>query len=878
MEAAARRMEDLEQKTQELQNQKEAQSSSHKAFFGRREELSGRMNELDKELFRLDSQKEKLDENSESLMNHMWSEYELTYNAAIPLRKEEYISLPALKKDCGTVKEEIRALGNVNVNAIEDYKEISERYTFMNGQRNDLQEAEEALKQVIKELDTGMKKQFMEQFVDVTIRYGVHPAAIDRWKKILGIILNIALLLLIDGLLVYTFINEGNRIYKGTIIKILLIVTGNILFLVLLFWGEKICSAIKNTTFLRIADVILLLATPGIVFMLVQMVTWVSGYKNKAVSTFKGLVKMSLLMEQPYLTLNLIIYAIFFIILIILFRKINIASSALCYLFIILAMVNYYVMEFRGEPFQLLDIVGMGTAAEVVGEYSFKIKLMLGIPLIYALVFGEFVLKFQKLELGKKSRKNTAARFGVLAVIVITLCFTIRPILQKLDAVTLWQINRIYKEQGYISSLVKEIKYFYIEQPEGYSVGKTVELAQEIEDGENIVSETDKSESEESVDNTAADTSETVTPKNIILIMNESLTDFENVGEIKSNVEILPYIRSLNKNVKHGQLHVPTFGAGTARSEYEALTGNSMSFLPSGSVPYQLYVRDPEYGLADILKSQGYYTIAMHPNKAHNWNRASVYPCMGFDEFISLENWGEEHRELLRNYVSDKATFEKIISLYEEKDADEKLFTFCVTMQNHGGYTVEDRAGFEPTVKLGYDTEYPLAETYLSLARESDSAFKELLEYFEKVDEPTMIVMFGDHWPKIEEEFMAKLLGGNRQSLGLVESQQSYTTPYVIWTNYPSETVEEDFSANYLGSYMLQLAGLEMPGYNQFLMNLKEQLPIIGVGAVCDKDGNWYANDALPDDYKKLMTDYNILEYNNQFEKKDVIESLFTLK
>lgn len=73
--------------------------------------------------------------------------------------------------------------------------------------------------------------------------------------------------------------------------------------------------------------------------------------------------------------------------------------------FIILAMVNYYVMEFRGEPFQLLDIVGMGTAAEVVGEYSFKIKLMLGIPLIYALVFGEFVLKFQKLELGKRAER-----------------------------------------------------------------------------------------------------------------------------------------------------------------------------------------------------------------------------------------------------------------------------------------------------------------------------------------------------------------------------------------------------------------------------------------------------------------------------------------
>ena len=110
----------------------------------------------------------------------------------------------------------------------------------------------------------------------------------DRWKKILGIILNIALLLLIDGLLVYTFINEENRIYKGTIIKILLIVTGNILFLVLLFWGEKICSAIKNTTFLRIADVILLLVTPGIVFMLVQMLTWCQDIRIKQCQHLKA--------------------------------------------------------------------------------------------------------------------------------------------------------------------------------------------------------------------------------------------------------------------------------------------------------------------------------------------------------------------------------------------------------------------------------------------------------------------------------------------------------------------------------------------------------------------------------------------------------------
>ena len=76
---------------------------------------------------------------------------------------------------------------------------------------------------------------------------------------------------------------------------------------------------------------------------------------------------------------------------------------------------------------------------------------------------------------------------------------------------------------------------------------------------------------------------------------------------------------------------------------------------------------------------------------------------------------------------------------------------------------------------------------------------------------------------------------------------------------------------------MLQLAGAKLTPYNQFLLKLKEQLPIIGIGAVCDKDGNWYVNDEAPEQYKKLLGDYNILEYNNQFEKKNVLESLFTL-
>lgn len=406
-----------------------------------------------------------------------------------------------------------------------------------------------------------------------------------------------------------------------------------------------------------------------------------------------------------------------------------------------------------------------------------------------------------------------------------------------------------------ISSLISEIRYLSAEKPEGYSVKKVQETADKVQ---------------EKVQETTS-----IIPENIIMIMNESLTDFENIGAIKTDEEILPFIHSLNENVKHGQLHVPTFGGGTSRSEYEALTGNSMYFLPAGSIPYQLYIGNEESGMAEILKSQGYSTIAMHPNKASNWNRSKVYNSMGFDDFISIENWGNEDTDLIRNFVSDQAIYNKIIKMYEQKKSSEKLFTFCVTMQNHGGYGPETLNGYQPDVKLHYKRSYPKAETYLSLARESDKAFKNLIEHFQKVDEPTMIIMFGDHWPKIEGRFMAELLGKSRQNLDLEETQQTYTTPYVIWTNYSSDTVEQDISSNYLGSYVLEQAGLELPSYNRFLLSLKEKLPIIGIGAVCDSSGNWYAQDQLPQEYQQLITDYNILEYNNQFDKKNKLTSFF---
>ena len=163
--------EETEKTKLQLIGKKEELLVKNKDFFDKREQLSERINDLDKELYRLATQKEKLEESSENFINYMWEEYELTPHEALPLKDEEFGDRQELKRSIAKIKDEIKKLGNVNINAIEDYKEVSERYEFMNKQRNDLVEAENMLLNIISELDDGMKKQFTEMFSKIQVEF-----------------------------------------------------------------------------------------------------------------------------------------------------------------------------------------------------------------------------------------------------------------------------------------------------------------------------------------------------------------------------------------------------------------------------------------------------------------------------------------------------------------------------------------------------------------------------------------------------------------------------------------------------------------------------------------------------------------------------------
>jgi len=217
--------------------------------------------------------------------------------------------------------------------------------------------------------------------------------------------------------------------------------------------------------------------------------------------------------------------------------------------------------------------------------------------------------------------------------------------------------------------------------------------------------------------------------------------------------------------------------------------------------------------------------------------------------------------------ISDMDTYNKIIELYEKKKKGEPMFVFDVTVQNHGGYSGDAQFEEEDSVQITSGESYPAVEEYLSLIKISDDAFAQLVRYFRDADEPTMIVMFGDHQPMIGDEFYEELKGKPLSEWTLEEMQQRYVVPFVLWTNYDIErdTVEA-MSANYLPTLIFRYAGLPMPKYFGFQEKMYKELPVINSIGYMDAEGIWYSwSDESP--YGELLMKYQYLHYNSAIDK-----------
>ena len=517
------------------------------------------------------------------------------------------------------------------------------------------------------------------------------------------------------------------------------------------------------------------------------------------------------------------------------------------------AAVVIYVTEFTSMPLYATDLTNAGTAAGVLGNYKITLNRGVVILLIYLVVV--FVLThFVRDVVFPKKWIARCVFIPIISVMIAMLLyytvFTDQP-RQRGMPLSTYRPIKSYRGNGGLATFVRSFMLIVMKEPEGYSM----EVIEKLE--ETYVSD--------SVD------AEGFNTPNIIVIMNEAYADLQLAGDLETNEPVMPFYDSMKENTIKGISYASVFGGHTAHSEYEFLSGDSAAFLPHGATAYQVYIKDEFNGLTSNLASEGYGgLIAMHPFTPTGYNRNKIYPLMGFETFLSKNDFTDP--VLVRKYISDESDYDRIIEEYEKakKDSSAPFYLFNVTMQNHGGYD-EDFDNLPDDIKItteGIDD--PEAERYLNLVHLSDKATEKLITYFDNIDDPTMIVMFGDHQPGLSTGFYDTILGTDTTSVSGEEKMSMYNTPFFIWANFDIEEQEDvRTSMNYLQTLMLDTAGMRMSGYNKFLKDMSQSIPQFAKGGYWGEDGNFYLPDDNESPYYELVQTYEMLCYNHVFDVKN---------
>lgn len=537
--------------------------------------------------------------------------------------------------------------------------------------------------------------------------------------------------------------------------------------------------------------------------------------------------------------LNIFFFELVMVIFLMLFGRLKAALITETVFFMIYGLANFYILSFRSAPIMPWDIYSLKTAASVSGNFSYALEK----ETIFVLIGFVILILLECLPTLKLKKKRKIRIAGFLASMCVLIGFV--NMLHQDSTVSRFKLyDKLFtptvmsKRDGTAIAFLMELEYLTIDKPDNYSPTAAEELLATYE-----------SESRQAPE---------IKP-NIIVIMNEAFSDLSVLGEFETNEDYMPFIHSLmsegTDNTISGNLNVSVLGGNTANTEFEFLTGNTMAFLPQGSVAYQQYVHGELPTFASLLRDYGYKTVAMHPYNSTGWDRNTVYPDFGFQESYFIRDF--KNPEKIRNYVSDLSCYEKIVEEYQNKEKGTPLFVFNVTMQNHSSYSGEFE-NFTPDITVNNSKSETL-NNYLSLIKISDSAIQMLVNYFSEQDEDTIIVFFGDHQPTNSVVSpIWKLNGKSSGTLTPEDETLRYKIPFFIWANYDiSEDSNVETSPNFLGNKVLEAAGIPLSDFRSFLADLEESYPVISSIRAEDALGNSHEINEV----EEALNDYAILQY-----------------
>lgn len=664
----------------------------------------------------------------------------------------------------------------------------------------------------------------------------------QRWKNYFCLF--ISFLFLIFFYVNRTTILENDPEFSSKF-KIASIVLGWIVGVVLIFvrldFGKK-----GN----RVINILYILFAPCYIFFNMEIAVFNETY------SFRG-------QHLSLLLFNFLLIGILELIFIVITNRVRLGTDIWAFICVMFNIVNHFVYEFRGTPAMASDIATVGTALEVADGYKIQFNFYTTVALV---MLFDFIMLGRVIKCEPVFKKVSHRLCGIAVMAIVSVTGFSQLVMTDMVSnrglyLSLFNPMRSYQQYGSIACFTRSIKLSVPEKPNGYSLKKVEEI-------------------------TSKYTSDTVDPNkkrpNVIAVINEAFSDPQVLGDIETNEDYMPFIHDLmkNGNCVSGTTYASIVGGQTANTEYEFLTGNSMAFLPKGTVAFQLYLRHAMPSLVTELKSEGYTgNSATHLQKARNYNRDKAYPLLGFDKFYDYTNMIVPFVKM-RNNATDQCTYDNITHDYEQqrKLTDAPYFGYTMTIQNHSSYDVpfdnfdDKRIVVEnaDATDLGY---------YLSLIKYSDEMFENLINYYKNTDEPTVILLTGDHQPRIHDESMDSITNGEWRNWNDEEMMRRYEVPFLIWANYDiDKKIVEKTSMNYLQTILMETIDGDLTGFQKFQQDIQKEIPVLTSNGYWGADGKFYSVDDKNSPYYDLIQEYAMLQYNDMMDYKNRVEDFFELK
>lgn len=515
-------------------------------------------------------------------------------------------------------------------------------------------------------------------------------------------------------------------------------------------------------------------------------------------------------------------------------RAYFITTAIIIFLFSSIGYISQQKMKAKGEPLLPSDFFLAKEAIGISGHFH-NVFVVLGILFVITTGLIWLIVKYIPRE---RKQHYRAVVFGCAAFIAFFFYFFFGTI-QNAFALQLISYSKSinYDQNGVMLGFIMDSQYLKVSKPNNYQADVINKFMQS---------------------NTPAYPVNPNFKPNIIFVMSEAFWDPTLMKNISFNQDPIPFFHSLQKTQSSGTMLSPVFGGGTANTEFEALTGFSTQFLPSGSIAYDQYVNQPIEALPTILSRQGYAASAIHTYDDWFYSRNKVYADLGFDKFISKEFINNP--EYKGSYIRDTELTQQILN--QVKETDKPDFIYAVSMQDHGPYDATEDPG--NTIKASGANLTPqsqaLLDNYANRISDVDQSLKQLIDGLKKINQPTIVIFYGDHLPMLGDNYEVY------KDAGFIQNDSTYqdylklhSVPFVTWNNF-SASVNHNvkLSANFMGTFALQSAQKSGSPITDLLSNLMKK----GEDTLISKD---YWNEAGISPHE--FDDYELLQYDLLFGK-----------